>query len=102
MQQSRDFTALLAFNDASAVGAIRAIQDAGISVPGNISVVGIDDIQISAFYSPRLTTIRQPLQRMGAIAASTLLQRIQGEEVPEETVVQPELVVRESTARLSQ
>jgi LacI family transcriptional regulator, galactose operon repressor len=99
MQKSRDFTALLAFNDGSAVGAIRAIQDIGLSVPGNVSVVGIDDIQIAAFISPRLTTIRQPLTQMGAIAATSLLQRIQGEEVLEETVVQPELVVRESTAR---
>jgi DNA-binding LacI/PurR family transcriptional regulator len=97
-----DFTALLAFNDGSAVGAIRAIQDTGLSVPGHVSVIGIDDIQIAAFISPRLTTIHQPLKQMGAIAATTLLKRIQGEEVPEETVVQPELVVRESTARLSQ
>ena len=99
MQKSRDFTALLAFNDGSAVGAIRAIQDIGLSVPGNVSVVGIDDVQIAAFISPRLTTIRQPLREMGAIAASTLLRRIQGEEIPDETVLQPELVVRESTAR---
>jgi len=98
LQKSRDFTALLAFNDGSAVGAIRALQDKGLSVPGSVSVVGIDDIQVAAFISPRLTTIRQPLHHMGAIAATTLLQRIQGEEIPEETVVQPELVVRESTA----
>jgi DNA-binding LacI/PurR family transcriptional regulator len=102
MQKARDFTGLLAFNDGSAVGAIRAIQDIGLVVPGNVSVVGIDDIQIAAFTSPRLTTIRQPLRHMGAIAATTLLRRIQGEEVPEETVVQPELVVRESTAPVSQ
>jgi len=82
MQKSRDFTAVLAFNDVSAVGAIRAIQDRGLSVPGNVSVVGMDDIQIAAFISPRLTTIRQPLKQMGAIAATTLLQRIQGEEIP--------------------
>jgi DNA-binding LacI/PurR family transcriptional regulator len=102
LQKSRDFTALLAFNDGSAVGAIRAMQDIGLSVPSNVSVVGIDDIQIAAFISPRLTTIRQPLMQMGAIAATTLLQRIRGEETLEETVVQPELVVRESTARISQ
>jgi DNA-binding LacI/PurR family transcriptional regulator len=48
--------------------------------------------------SPRLTTIRQPLKDMGAMAALTLLRRIQGEEVAEETVIQPELVIRESTA----
>jgi DNA-binding LacI/PurR family transcriptional regulator len=100
MRKPDAFTALLAFNDGSALGAIRAIHDTGKSVPGNVSVVGIDDIQIAAFLSPRLTTIHQPLKQMGAIAATTLLQRIQGEEVPEETVVQPELVVRESTARL--
>lgn len=100
LQKSRDFTALMAFNDGSALGAIRAIQDMGLSVPGNVSVLGMDDIQIAAFISPRLTTIRQPLHQMGAVAATTLLQRIQGEAVPDETVVQPELVVRESTARL--
>jgi DNA-binding LacI/PurR family transcriptional regulator len=99
IQKTHDFTALLAFNDGSAIGAIRAFQDAGLSVPGNVSVVGIDDIQLAAFMSPRLTTIRQPLKVMGEMAASTLLRRIQGEEVPEETVVQPELAVRESTAR---
>lgn len=101
MHKSRDFTALLAFNDGSAIGAIRAMQDVGLSVPGNISVVGVDDIQLAGFISPRLTTIRQPLRIMGEMAASTLLQRIHGENVPEETVVQPELAVRESTARVN-
>jgi len=101
MQQTHDFTAVLAFNDGSAIGAIRAFQDSGLAVPGDVSVVGMDDIQLAAFISPRLTTIRQPLKVMGAMAAATLLQRIKGEEVPEETVVQPELVTRESTARIS-
>src|SRR5437667_12771798 len=101
MRKSHDFTALLAFNDGSAVGAIRAIQDAELTVPHNVSVVGIDDIQIVGFISPRLTTVRQPLKHMGEMAASTLLQRIQGESVPEESVVQPELVVRESTSRIN-
>ena len=100
LRKTRDFTALMAFNDGSATGAIRAIHDTGLAVPRDISVVGIDDVQLAAYTSPRLTTIRQPLHEMGAVAASTLLQRIHGEEVPEETVVQPELVVRESTAPL--
>jgi DNA-binding LacI/PurR family transcriptional regulator len=100
MQKSRDFTAVFAFNDGSAIGAIRAIQDVGLSVPGNVSVVGIDDIQLAGFISPRLTTIRQPLKLMGEMAAATLLQRIQDVDVAEESVVQPELVVRESTARV--
>ena len=95
---THDFTALMAFNDGCAIGAIRAIQDCGVTVPGDISVVGVDDIELAKFVSPRLTTLRQPLKEMGAIAASTLLRRIGGEDVPEETLIQPELVIRESTA----
>jgi LacI family transcriptional regulator len=98
LQRTRDFTALLAFNDGSAIGAIRAIQDVGLMVPGDLSVMGVDDIQLAEFVSPRLTTIRQPLKEMGAIAATTLLKRIHGEDVPQETVLQPELVTRQSTA----
>jgi LacI family transcriptional regulator len=98
MGRTRDFTALMSFNDGSAIGAIRALQDCGLNVPQDVSVVGIDDIKLAEFVSPRLTTIRQPLKQMGAIAASTLLQRIRGEKVPKETLIQPELVIRESTA----
>ena len=98
MKRGRRFTALMAFNDKSAIGAIRAIEDKGLDVPDDISVLGIDDLEFSAYLSPRLTTIRQPLMLMGATAASTLLRQIHGEEVPEETVLQPELVVRESTS----
>jgi DNA-binding LacI/PurR family transcriptional regulator len=101
MEKSRDFTALLAFNDGSAIGAMRAFQDAGLSVPRDVSVVGIDDIQIAGFTLPRLTTVRQPLKVMGEMAASTLLRRIEGEQIAEETIVKTELVVRESTAQAS-
>jgi len=82
--RTRDSTALMAFNDGSAIGAIRAIQDCGLKVPADISVVGADDIKFAEFVSPRLTTIRKPLKPMGAIAASTLLQRIRDENVPKE------------------
>jgi LacI family transcriptional regulator len=87
----------MAFNDGSAIGAMRAFQDAGLSVPNAVSVIGIDDVPVGEYIYPRLTTVRQPLQHMGALAASTLLSRIQGKNVPEETRVQPELIVREST-----
>ena len=53
MQQTHDFTALLAFNDGSAIGAIRAFQDSGLTVPGDVSVVGLDDIPLAGFISPR-------------------------------------------------
>ena len=94
------FSALLAFNDMSAIGAIRAFCDAGYRVPQDISVVGFDDVQTAAYLNPRLTTVRQPLRRMGEAAAVSLLERIaNAESRPEEIVVEPELIVRESTVR---
>ncbi len=92
-----DFTALLAFNDISAIGAIRALRDEGLRVPEDVSVIGFDDIESAAFYNPSLTTVRQPLRQMGAIAARTLLEKIQGVAFPAEIAVQPELIAREST-----
>jgi len=93
------FTALFAYNDISAIGSIRAFQQAGLRVPDDVSVVGFDDIQSAAFLSPPLTTVRQPLQEMGEIAARTLLDRIEkrASYVPEITIA-PEFVVRDSTA----
>ncbi len=92
------FTALFAFNDVSAIGAIRALRDAGLRVPEDVAVVGFDDIPIASFNTPSLTTIRQPLRRMGEIAARTLLDRLQKKPSgPEEVAVEPELVIREST-----
>jgi DNA-binding LacI/PurR family transcriptional regulator len=93
-----DFTALVAFNDISAIGAIRAFMNHGFRVPEDISVVGFDDIQGAAFHNPSLTTIRQPLQQMGAVAARILLQRIRGQATfPDVVPIHPELVIREST-----
>ncbi len=92
------FTALFAFNDISAIGAIRAIREAGHRVPEDISVVGFDDIQSAAFQNPALTTIRQPLRDMGILAARSVLQQISGELLPRQIVVDPDLVVRSSTA----
>ena len=94
------FTALFAFDDASAIGAIRAFLDAGLRVPEDISVVGFDDIQNAAFHNPRLTTVRQPLREMGQIAARVLLERINQPEGRSEgtfVIVEPELIVRDST-----
>jgi DNA-binding LacI/PurR family transcriptional regulator len=98
LSRSPRFTALFAYNDNSAIGAIHVMQDAGLRVPRDVSVVGFDDIQAAAYTYPSLTTIRQPLQKMGEIAASTLLDRIETrcEYVPEIAVV-PELIVRQSS-----
>jgi DNA-binding LacI/PurR family transcriptional regulator len=96
----RDFTAVLCFNDISAIGSIRALHDAGLKVPADVSVMGFDDIQAAAYIVPSLTTIRQPLQHMGALAASSLLKKLNHEKVPDTIKVDPELVVRESTAQV--
>jgi LacI family transcriptional regulator len=99
----RQFTALVAFNDGSAIGAIRAFHDAGLRVPDDVSVVGFDDIEQAGFNVPRLTTIRQPLMDMGELAASTLIKRIEEPSVETtDVVVEPTLVVRESTAECTQ
>src|SRR6266704_7175426 len=95
------FTALFAFNDISAIGAIQALREAGRQIPNDVSVVGFDDIQSAAFQNPALTTVRQPLREMGMLAAETLLRRIAAPpEAPyaKEIVVQPELICRASTA----
>ncbi len=97
LSRTTDFTALLAYNDLSAIGAIRAIRERGLRVPEDISVVGFDDIASAAFQNPSLTTVRQPLRTMGITAARILLERLNGGEDPGEVVVEPELVVREST-----
>ncbi len=92
------FTAMFAYNDISAIGAMRAFQEAGRCIPKDISVVGFDDIALSSFTIPSLTTVRQPLLKMGRIAAQTLIDRIE-ERAPflPEIAVEPELVVRAST-----
>jgi LacI family transcriptional regulator len=101
--RNEPFTALFAFNDISAIGAIRALRDGGKRVPQDVSVVGFDDIQSAAYQNPGLTTVRQPLRQMGVVAAETLLQRITApskNSYPKQIVVQPELVVRQSTIAL--
>lgn len=99
LQRKVGFTALFAYNDISALGAIRAFQEAGLRVPQDISVVGFDDIQGAAYSNPTLTTVRQPLADMGRLAAETLLSRIEGtKEYQAEILIEPELVVRQSTA----
>jgi LacI family transcriptional regulator len=98
LASGQKFTALFAFNDVSAIGAIRALRDAGLRVPEDVAVIGFDDIPIASYNTPSLTTIRQPLRRMGEIAARSLLDRLQKKPSgPEEVAVEPELVIREST-----
>jgi LacI family transcriptional regulator len=93
------FTALFAYNDISAVGAIRAVKETGLRVPEDISIVGFDDIREAAFHLPSLTTVRQPMRTMGAMAAEALVEVLEGTNGQQKSgiLVKPELVVREST-----
>lgn len=97
---AQPFTALFCFNDISALGAIRALRETGLRVPQDVSVVGFDDIQAAAFQNPGLTTVRQPLRKMGKIAAETVLNRIQFGKTAthaDQITVEAELIVRAST-----
>ena len=99
----KSFTALFAFNDISAMGAIHALRETGLRVPEDVSVVGFDDIQSAAYQNPALTTVRQPLREMGRIAAETVLRRIRrpGSDLHgAERTVEPELIIRETTRRV--
>jgi DNA-binding LacI/PurR family transcriptional regulator len=100
LESRQKFTAILCFNDISAMGSIRALHDYGFHVPGDVSIVGFDDIQAASYHVPSLTTIRQPLKLMGSTAAAALLRRLAHETLPATIRVEPELVVRESSAPL--
>jgi len=104
LRERQDFTALFAFNDLSAIGAIQALREAGKNIPEDVSVLGFDDVLTAASTNPPLTTIHQPLHTMGQRAASTLLKMIRKEEDGDMTgsiTVHPRLVVRSSTASAS-
>ncbi len=95
------FSALFAFNDISAIGAMRALHRAGKRVPEDVSIVGFDNIPSGAYQTPALTTVGQPLQKMGSLAAEVLLRLIErpDADVPAQFTIEPEMIIRESTSR---
>jgi DNA-binding LacI/PurR family transcriptional regulator len=102
LQKKKKFTALLAFDDLTALGAIRALAKAGISVPEQCSVIGFDDVAISGLSVPSLTTVRQPLETMGGAAVNIVMEAIKaGHENRDWSAVaqklHAELVIRDST-----
>ena len=100
LASGKTFTAMFAFNDICAMGAIRAIHEHGMRVPEDISVVGFDDIESAAYQNPGLTTVRQPLRAMGKAAAQTVLRQISEKDNHNSTeiVFEPELIIRGTTA----
>lgn len=103
LERAIPFSALFAFNDMSAIGAMNAFRDAGYRIPQDISVVGFDDVQAASAVYPPLTTIRQPLREIGMLAAKEILSLIQNanrDEVPELRLLEPKLILRQSTCPL--
>lgn len=105
IKRRRAFTAIMAFDDMTAFGAIRALAKAGIRVPEHCSVIGFDDVASAALYTPALTTVRQPMEAMGSLAVSIVMDGINSVVEKRDAgavhrKAAPELVVRESTRSL--
>jgi len=99
------FTAIMAYDDVTALGAIRALSKSGIKVPDQCSVIGFDDVAPAAFSTPPLTTIRQPMETMGSTAVDIVAQAVKAKTEKREFAIAhkklaPELVVRQSTRSL--
>ena len=93
-------TALVAFNDKAAIGALQAAAEAGLSVPGDLSITGFDDLDLARATTPQLTTVRQPLAEMGRMAVSLLVRLLDRHTIDARHVeLATDLVVRASTAR---
>jgi LacI family transcriptional regulator len=94
-------SALFCASDRVAIGAMLALSEQGLSVPKDVSVVGLDDIEVAAYQIPPLTTIRQPFAEIGTRGVRLLIDMIhQREALQTEVLIEPELVVRQSTARV--
>jgi LacI family transcriptional regulator len=100
--RGRDFTAVFAASDELAIGAIRVLKDEGIRVPEDVSVIGFDDIDITNYIVPRLTTVRQPIAEIGEQSVLALHRSISGQTALSLDLVLPHrLIIRESTARIT-
>lgn len=98
LDTGQPFTALVAFNDISAIGCIRALRDRNLRVPGDVSVIGFDNINAAAYTLPSLTTISQSMEEIGKVSARSLLDRLGDPGPPKDQItVEPRLVIREST-----
>ena len=103
LKEKRDFTAIFCGNDLIAFGAMKAVRESGLSVPGDISLIGYDDIVLSSFFEPKLTTIRQDASRIGKDMVATLLDSFENEN-PYRTVyyAEPTLIVRDSVRDINE
>jgi LacI family transcriptional regulator len=106
IEARRDFTAILAFDDLTALGAMRALWKAGRRVPDDCSLIGFDDVPQADLCTPAITTIRQPMLEMGALAANLVLDAIDPTQPGDSQagllhLLPPELIQRDSTRKLA-
>jgi DNA-binding LacI/PurR family transcriptional regulator len=95
---SPEFTAVFAANDQMALGLIHALHESGVRVPQDVSVVGFDDLPDARHFLPPLTTVRQDFRALGTRSVETLLAELEGRDAPTGALIEPELIVRASTA----
>ena len=88
---------MFVFNDLGAIGFQDALLDRGVRVPEDVALVGLDDIELAGRARVRLTTVRQPVNRIGSLAVDTLLARLRGERTETRKILEPELVIRDSS-----
>jgi len=101
LARQRQPTAVFAANDLMAIGAMRAVSEAGLCVPDDISIVGVDDIEVAAFQSPPLTTVHQRCAELATLGVQQLFDILAGKELAQtQIIIDPTLIVRQSTTRL--
>ncbi len=100
LEQEEDFTAVYAISDSMAVGACKAILEYGKKIPDDYSVVGFDGLDISYYYNPSITTIRQPVEKMAKETTNILFNLINKKSKTQHKIFEGELIIRDSTSRL--
>ncbi len=100
LKSKAKFTAIVACNDAVAIGSMRALKEYNIQVPTNVSIVGFDDIELSSHIDPELTTLRVQKEELGATALRILAHSLKSEKrIVSSTLIEPELIIRDSTTK---
>ena len=101
LESGEEFTAVYSISDSMAIGACKAILDSGKRIPQDYSVVGFDGLDITYYYNPSITTIRQPVEAMARETTKILFDLINNKATNQHKVFEAELVERESTLKLS-
>ena len=98
IDQGKEFTAIFAGNDLMAIGAIKALKSRNIKIPDQVEIIGFDNIDFSRLIAPQLSTVGQPIYKMGANGAKQLIKLIEGKKIRNKnTILKPELIIRETT-----